>query len=56
MDNVSVKEAKGFVEHFLSGRLTPPKRAKTEVLSYHLPKTHGEHKCRSGRFERSSLG
>ncbi|CAK8994454.1 unnamed protein product [Durusdinium trenchii] len=67
--DVSENDARDFVERFLSGRLTPAggrsrsktaagevAKPKTSALSYHLPKTHGEHKCRSGRFARTYTG
>jgi len=49
--------AVNFVENYLSGRLLPAGQASSDnLLSYHMPKSHGEHKCRSGRFERTHTG
>mmetsp|Transcript_47085 Transcript_47085/g.74322 ORF Transcript_47085/g.74322 Transcript_47085/m.74322 type:complete len:198 (-) Transcript_47085:163-756(-) len=51
--DVKLNDVQAFVENFLSGTLSS---VNPEQMSYHLPKAHGEHKCRSGRFSRTWTG
>ena len=55
--NVEEEEVRDFIQRFLSGSgsgaLKPAGKGKTEALSFHLRKRHGEHKCASGTFSRT---
>lgn len=53
---VSEEKLRNFVTTYLAGHLRPAGKGKTQCLSFHFPKTHGEHKCRSGRFSRTYTG
>ena len=51
MRGVAFHQAQAFVKKYLSGELAPASFGQSEnKLSFHLPKIHSEHKCRSCSF------
>eukprot|EP00928_Gymnodinium_smaydae_P041541 TRINITY_DN28099_c0_g1_i1.p2 TRINITY_DN28099_c0_g1~~TRINITY_DN28099_c0_g1_i1.p2 ORF type:complete len:199 (-),score=34.46 TRINITY_DN28099_c0_g1_i1:379-975(-) len=55
--DVALEQVQTFVEKYLAGQLTPAAHGRSaDKLSFHLPKFHSSHKCRSGRFHRVHTG